>query len=90
MIRNTCKALETPRTLLVPIALVSIAVMSDTHPLIQVTFFMDITLIFEVQCGAVWCSVVQCGAVRCSVLQCVAVCCSARTRDILHVYHSYK
>jgi len=34
------------------------------------------SVVFKMQCGAVWCSVVQCGAVWCSVVQCGAVCCS--------------
>jgi len=37
----------------------------------------------QIDCIAVFCSVLQCVAVRCSVLQCVAVCLLCRTRPLL-------
>jgi len=41
-----------------------------------------LSIVLELQCVAVCCSVLQCVAVCCSVLQCVAVCCSVLHRSV--------
>jgi len=47
------------------------------------------SVVRDLLCVAVWCSVLQCVAVCCSVLQCVAVCCSLLQYVAVWTLHSH-